>query len=144
MLLEHLVVGLESAPPTTAELCTTSVNIVGCWEVRSSSKWIFLFLLLFRCFLELRWLFLSMDSLSCGSSSLLCVGHTAVFCGNQGRLRLRGASVSFWSAVVWWKGGSLVCLWLDVWREARSCGYGYMSGFIGWVYTHMRRRSSTF
>lgn len=56
MLLEHLVVGFEPAPPTTAELCTTSVNMVYCWEVRSSSKQS----LFFICFLELIWLILSM------------------------------------------------------------------------------------
>lgn len=68
--------------------------------------------------------------------SLPCVGHIAVFCGHRGRLRLRGASVPFWLVVAGWRGGSLVCLWLGVWREARG-GYGYMLGFTGWAYTHM-------
>lgn len=122
MLLERLVVEFEAAPPTTAELCTTSVNMVRCWEVRSSKRRLFKK----KIFLFVQTLFRAQMAISfCGlyklrRRSLPCVGRTAVFCGRRGRLRLRGASVPFWLVVVRWRGGSLVCLWLGVWREARG------------------------
>lgn len=88
MLLEHLVVGFEPAPPTTAVLCTTGRQVVqqpepfSCSDTFSSSDGYF----------------------SLWTRSLPCVGHTAVFCGHQGKLRLRGASVPFWLVVVWRRG----------------------------------------
>lgn len=112
MLLEHLVVGSEPAPPTTAELCTTSVNMgtVGKSGPPASAAFFLLVPTLFRA---------PMAISLCGLFKLrqpTCVGHTAVFCGRRGRLRLRGASVPFWLVVVWWRGG----LWLGVCREARG------------------------
>ena len=85
MLLEHLIVGFETAPPTTAEPCTTSVNIVCCWEVRLSFRQFVV-----KYFPPGMW-----------HHRRMCAGHTAVFCGHHGRLRLRGASVPFWSVDVW-------------------------------------------
>lgn len=144
MLLEHLEVGLESAPPTTAELCTTSVNMVCCWEVRSSSKWSFLVFVVVQLFFRAQ-MAISLHGLLklWQQQSTVCWSHGCLL-RQSGQVEVERGICFFLVSGCMVEGGGLwsVC-GLDVWRQARSCGYGYMSGFIGWVYTQMHTHANS-